>query len=106
LNELSATVLAALLESGDCTAVQVTQACLERVQARDADVKAWAYIDPDAVLAQAKVRDREPRRGPLHGIPVGVKDIMHTFDMPTEYTGAIARAKMLPVSRCCARQGA
>ncbi|MGZ5141437.1 MAG: amidase [Burkholderiales bacterium] len=101
LNELSATVLSAMLESGDCTAVQVAQACLERVQARDADVKAWAYIDPDAVLEQAKVRDREARRGPLHGIPVGVKDIMHTFDMPTEYASPIYRGNRTREDAAC-----
>lgn len=90
-----------MLESGDCTVVQVAEACLERVKARDAEVKAWAYIDPDAVLAQARLRDREPRRGALHGIPVGVKDNMHTLDMPTEYASPIYRGHRTREDAAC-----
>jgi amidase len=52
-------------------------------------VKAWAHLDADQVLAQARARDRAPRRSPLHGIPIGVKDIIDTIDMPTEYGSPI-----------------
>lgn len=99
--ELPATALSAMLAKGDCTPVEVAEACLERIAARDAEIKAWAHIDPDAVLKQARARARESRRGPLHGIPVGVKDIMHTFDMPTEYGSPIYRGHRTAEDAAC-----
>jgi Asp-tRNA(Asn)/Glu-tRNA(Gln) amidotransferase A subunit family amidase len=47
-------------------------------------VHAWAFLDPELVLAQARALDAAPVRGPLHGVPLGVKDVMDTFDMPTQ----------------------
>jgi amidase len=58
-------------------------------------VGAWIHLDPDAVLAQARALDAGPVRGPLHGLPVGVKDIIDTADMPTCY-GAAAYAGHRP----------
>jgi Asp-tRNA(Asn)/Glu-tRNA(Gln) amidotransferase A subunit family amidase len=52
-------------------------------------VRAWAWIDPGLALEQACARDREKPRSPLHGIPVGIKDVIDTFDMPTEYGSPI-----------------
>src|SRR5581483_2949658 len=57
---------------------------LDRIAAREPTVKAWATIDPDHALAQARALDKGPRRGALHGVPIGVKDIIDTFDLPTE----------------------
>src|SRR3954468_12766214 len=61
---------------------------LEAVAAREQDVRAWAYIDLDQVVEQARALDRliasGRRPGPLHGFPVGLKDIIDTRDMPTE----------------------
>jgi len=51
-------------------AVRLAEACLARVDARERDVQAWAYIDAAHVLAQARARDAEAPRGPLHGIPL------------------------------------
>ncbi len=65
------------------------EACLRRVEERDAAVGAWEYLDPDAALRAARARDREPRRGPLHGIPVAIKDYIDTADMPTGYGSPI-----------------
>lgn len=70
-------------------AVRLAESCLARIEAREKDVQAWAHIDPDHVLAQARARDRETPRSALHGIPVGVKDIIDTCDMPTEYGSPI-----------------
>lgn len=89
LNELPATKLSELICAGQCSAVEVAEACLLRINERESEVKAWAYIDPEMVLAQAQAKDNEPRRGPLHGIPVGIKDIMHTSDMPTQFGSPI-----------------
>jgi Asp-tRNA(Asn)/Glu-tRNA(Gln) amidotransferase A subunit family amidase len=63
--------------------------CLERIEAREGELRAWAYLDADAALAQARARDAEAPRGPLHGLPVGVKDVIDTADMPTRYGSPI-----------------
>ncbi|KAF5567399.1 amidase [Fusarium phyllophilum] len=70
---------------------QYASSLLERIQQRDDDVKAWAYLDPKAVLEQARELDQVPKdqRGPLHGLPVGIKDIILTKDMPTAHGSAI-----------------
>ena len=73
-------------------------ACLDRVREIDDRVQAWAFLDPDHALAQARAADawrlEGKTTGPLHGVPVGVKDIFDTADMPTEngsllYSGRI-----------------
>ena len=65
--------------------------CLERIAEREEAVHAWAFLDPDAALDQARRLEMSTSRGPLHGVPVGVKDIFDTADMPTEYGSAIYR---------------
>ena len=67
----------------------LARACLVRIAAREADVRAWSYVDPDAVIRQARELDKLPSRGPLHGIPIGVKDIYNTADMPTQHNSPI-----------------
>ena len=92
LNECTATEIAALIAGKKCSAVEVAEACLARIAARDAQVQAWEHIDREYVLAEARSRDREARqgaRGPLHGVPIGVKDCIDTFDMPTAYGSPI-----------------
>jgi Asp-tRNA(Asn)/Glu-tRNA(Gln) amidotransferase A subunit family amidase len=89
LNRLSATQAAALLSTRRLSATDYARACLARVTEREQEVGAWAHIDPDEVLAQARALDSGEVRGPLHGVPVGIKDIIDTSDMPTEYGSAI-----------------
>jgi Asp-tRNA(Asn)/Glu-tRNA(Gln) amidotransferase A subunit family amidase len=84
LNELSATEIVRGIVGGTITAEAVARDCLLRISERDGDVKAWAYIDPSIALRQARERDRATRKGLLHGVPVGVKDIIATYDMPTD----------------------
>jgi Asp-tRNA(Asn)/Glu-tRNA(Gln) amidotransferase A subunit family amidase len=66
-------------------------ACLERIAQRDREVHAWAFVDPERALAEARARDREAPRSALHGVPVGIKDVIDTADMPTEYNSPIYR---------------
>ena len=66
-------------------------ACLARIAERDGEIRAWAYVDFDYAKAQARALDRFPRKGALHGIPIGVKDVLDTFDMPTQYGSSIYR---------------
>jgi Asp-tRNA(Asn)/Glu-tRNA(Gln) amidotransferase A subunit family amidase len=65
------------------------RAYLERIAERDSAVRAWAHLDPKAALAQAQAADAQEPRSPLHGVPVGVKDIIDTKDLPTEYGSPI-----------------
>jgi len=88
---LSLSVRAAAQEiaAGRLSAEALAAACLDRIAAREPVVGAWHYLDPAAALAAARRRDAEPPRGPLHGIPIGVKDLIETADMPTGYGSAI-----------------
>ncbi len=73
------------MREGALTSAALVEACLERIAERDGDLRAWAFVDPDLALSQARSRDAETPRGPLHGIPIGIKDIIETVDMPTAY---------------------
>src|SRR5690348_11824691 len=75
--------------AGEATAETGTRACLERVAEREATVGAWAYIDAERALAEARRRDQARTKGPLHGVAVGIKDIFDTADMPTSYGSPI-----------------
>ncbi|KAL2867254.1 amidase [Aspergillus lucknowensis] len=67
------------------------QSLLDQIKERDGVVKARAYLDPEFVLEQARALDQVPHneRGPLHGIAIGIKDIMNTKDMPTQFGSPI-----------------
>ncbi|WP_424966173.1 amidase [Dinoroseobacter sp. S375] len=75
------------LRAGELTALELTDACLARIAAREPEVGAWAFLDPELARAQAKACDAQAAAGaplgPLHGIPVGLKDVIDTADMPT-----------------------
>jgi Asp-tRNA(Asn)/Glu-tRNA(Gln) amidotransferase A subunit family amidase len=58
---------------------------LDRISLRDSLIHAWAHLDPDLAQAQARKCDAEPPRSALHGVPIGVKDIIDTADQPTAY---------------------
>ncbi len=86
---MTAAQASANMAAGLLTCEDYARAFLERVAARDAQVRAFTAIDPAAVLASARERDREPRRGPLHGIPFAVKDVINTRDAPTQHNSPI-----------------
>jgi amidase len=104
LNKLSATEAAARIAAGTLKSEALVAACLERIGLREKDVQAWAFIDPDAALAQARGRDKEPRRTRLHGLPVGVKDVLDTADLPTEYGSPIYRGNRTTCDAACVAQ--
>ena len=85
LTRLTAVDAAKRIESGSLTAETLVRAYLDRIAEREAAVGAWQHLDPAQAIAAAQTLDRSPRRGPLQGIPIGVKDIMDTGDMPTTY---------------------
>src|SRR4051812_25945452 len=88
-NRRSAAEAAALIASGKLTAVKLAEDYLARIATREEAVQAWVHIDPQQVLADARARDAEKPRSPLHGIPVAIKDIIDTADMPTAYGSPI-----------------
>jgi Asp-tRNA(Asn)/Glu-tRNA(Gln) amidotransferase A subunit family amidase len=87
---LTASEAAARLGAGTLTAETLTRDCLERANAR-AEVKAWVWLDPEQALVQARAADRVGRPGLLAGVPVGVKDVIDTADMPTQHGSSIYR---------------
>ena len=89
IEPVTATSLAARLRSRELSATEVVEACLERITTRDSDIHAWTAVDPEYVREQARSLDTGPIRGPLHGIPIGVKDIIDTAALPTEYGSPI-----------------
>lgn len=94
--ELTAVQAARLIATRKLSAVELTQACLERIRARDSTVRAWTLIDQKKALAQARECDEalaqpETRPGALFGVPVGVKDIIDTSSLITTYGSPIYR---------------
>jgi Asp-tRNA(Asn)/Glu-tRNA(Gln) amidotransferase A subunit family amidase len=89
MNELSATKAHGKIRGGEITSEELVKACLKKIDEIDGEIGAWAHLDPDYALEQARARDAERQsgapQGPLHGIPVGIKDIVDTGDFPTEY---------------------
>jgi amidase len=79
----------ARLDAGRRKSVALVEACLARIEARDKDVQAWEHVDRNHALAQARARDHEALRSALHGVPVAVKDVIDTRDLPTEYGSPI-----------------
>ena len=82
---LSATDAAKRLAARELSSEELVSACLDRIAEREPELRAWAHLDSEGALAQARERDGEAPRGPLHGLPVGVKDIIDTAGVPTAY---------------------
>jgi len=99
LHSLSASEASRLIREGLISSEQLVEACLARVREVDEQVQAWAFLDPDYALAQARAADELRLSGkpigPLHGVPVGIKDIFDTADMPTE-NGSVIHAGRTP----------
>ena len=86
---LSACDAAEQLAQRTLRAEDLVRDCLERIDARESDVKAWTHVARDAALARAKALDQGAHQGLLHGLPIAVKDLIATVDMPTAYGSPI-----------------
>lgn len=99
--------LSGMVARGEVTPSQVAEAFLERIEAVEGRVQAWSYLDADGVRAQAAALDAEAAagklRGPLHGVPVGIKDEFHVKGMPTGMRGAGTAAPEAEDATCVAR---
>jgi Asp-tRNA(Asn)/Glu-tRNA(Gln) amidotransferase A subunit family amidase len=89
LNHLSATAAARKLATREITAESLLADCIERISEREPVVHAWTFLDVDAAMRRARQLDSRPASGLLHGLPIAVKDLFDTFDMPTAYGSPI-----------------
>jgi amidase len=88
-SDLSAVGAAAAIARGELSSQELVASCLERIAERDDAVMAWAHFDPDEAMVQARAADAKEPAGPLHGIPVGLKDIIDVAGMPTGFNSPI-----------------
>src|ERR1700740_2943825 len=86
------------IRDGVLTSEELVQACLERIRQVEPTVQAWQFLDEEHALAQARAADERRRSGQaigaLNGIPVGIKDIIDTADMPTENGTVLHKGSM------------
>ncbi len=105
ITKLDTVAAAAAIGQGKITSQELVSACLDRIRAREGDVKAWAHIDFDRALAEAKAADAARRSGlgtgVLHGVPVGVKDIIDTADQPTELGSPAFKGRQPTADAAC-----
>jgi len=101
LRLLSARAAAGGIARREFRAEALVAAYLDRIAAREGVVGAWQHLDRDRVLAEARQRDAEPPRGPLHGVPIAVKDLIDTADMPTAYGSPIYRGHQPAADAAC-----
>ena len=105
LADMSAAQLARMIRDGETSSIELIDACLARIDEREDQVGAWAHLDPAFARKQAEHRDALRAAGlpcgPLHGIPVGIKDIFDTKDLPTE-NGTVLDAGREPLKDCTA----
>lgn len=96
---LTASEAARRIRDGELTSQELVQSCLDRIEAVEDTIGAWTHLDREYALTQAKAaqdqRQAGESLGPLHGVPVGVKDIIDTADMPTE-NGTVLHAGRRP----------
>jgi hypothetical protein len=80
LYRLTATEVSAKIKAGEVSVEDYAKSLLQRIDARDEDVQAWAYLDAEYVIKQAKALDAIPpaERGALHGVAIAVKDVIYT----------------------------
>ena len=99
-----ATAIVAAVRTGTITCEAVARDCLDHISLRDPQIGAWQTIHPDDVIAQARKLDTGDKRGPLIGVPIGVKDVIDTFDLPTAYGSPIYRAHQPASDAACVAQ--
>ena len=93
LNQISATKAAAAIRNGKFSSFDLVKSCVDRIKAREPTIHAWVEFDPDRALKEAEYADKKLQSGKesgvLHGVPVGLKDIIDTLDMPTQMGSAL-----------------
>ncbi|HXH04518.1 MAG TPA: amidase [Candidatus Competibacteraceae bacterium] len=98
---LSASAAARAIRAGTLKASELLEACLERIAAREGEVQAWEQWDVERARAEARRLDCVPPSGLLHGIPIGVKDIIDTLDFPTACGSPIYQGRRVAADAAC-----
>jgi amidase len=101
INQYDAATARKMIADHQFTATQYLQACLERIAEREADVGAWTYLAHERARAQAAAADTRGGNGLLHGVPIAIKDIIDTHDMPTEHGSPIYKGSIPPQDAAC-----
>jgi Asp-tRNA(Asn)/Glu-tRNA(Gln) amidotransferase A subunit family amidase len=105
LQGLGAGEAARLIAAGETSSEALVQACLARIAERESEIHAWAFVDDEHALAQAKAADARLREGkgvgPLHGVPIAIKDVIDTADMPTEHGSAAFKGRLPSEDASC-----
>lgn len=89
LESLSASQAAKALSKREIKASDLLLSCLDRIGQKESQVRAWASLSKENALSHAKLLDKGAIKGLLHGLPIGVKDLFDTYDLPTSYGSAI-----------------
>ena len=103
LSSLSVIELSKKLKKGEIKSEELVKSYIEQINKKDKQIEAWEFFEPDLAISQAKKLDTDRQagkvQGDLHGIPVGIKDIFDTEDMPT-LDGSEAHKKTPSLSDC------
>jgi Asp-tRNA(Asn)/Glu-tRNA(Gln) amidotransferase A subunit family amidase len=84
-HETTASEATAATRKGCLSSAAPVQACLDHIAEREPEIQAWAALNPEGALAEARAADQASSLRPLHGVPVGIKDVIDTADLPTAY---------------------
>ena len=87
--QLSAAQAATLIKERKLSSEELIRSCLARISKRDATVRAWLHLEPDQAIRDARESDKRSPTGVLHGLPIGVKDVIDTADYPTTQNSPI-----------------
>ncbi|NNL84689.1 MAG: amidase, partial [Myxococcales bacterium] len=101
LHTLSLAAAARAIRNREVRSTELVEACLARIDAREGTVRAWVHLDPERARREAKERDASRPKGALHGIPIGVKDIIDTRDFPTERGSALFSGRRPEADAVC-----
>ncbi|HEY6455453.1 MAG TPA: amidase [Steroidobacteraceae bacterium] len=99
----TASALLGPLRRAELSVETLARECLARVSVREAEVRAWAYLDREMVLAEARKLDRDGAKAALHGLPIGIKDVILTKDMPTQYNSPIYHGSPPTIDAACVK---
>jgi len=106
--KLSAVEMVQSLKKGEITSEELVKSYIEQIKKKEKEVEAWEFFDQELVLNQAKKLDelhQSGKHGDLHGIPVGIKDIFDTENMPTtDGTEIHKELKIFLIQRICRLQ--
>src|SRR5690625_1604229 len=97
----SAQQAGSLIRAGKLTSEQFVQERLDRIASREPTVQAWSHLNPEQALHEARIRDNTNITGPLHGIPVAIKDVIDVAGMPTGMGSPIYRDYHPPADAAC-----